>query len=113
MSDDRSPAQLELDFALVARAASRAGVTATDQTTLLHVGDEHAVVLCGPGDKPVSVQQLNLGWARITRDYFHHDPPTAHEIERAIDFAEDEIMRLGKPADVATTLWSTSPALQA
>jgi exopolyphosphatase/pppGpp-phosphohydrolase len=113
MSHDRSPAQLEFDFARVARAASRAGVATTVQTTLLHVGDEHAVVLCGPGDKPVAVLQLNLGWARIARDYFHHDPPTAHEIERAIDFAEDEIMRLGKPADVATTLWSTSPAVQA
>ena len=34
------------------------------------------------------------------------------EIERAIDFAEDEIMRLGGPADVATHLWSMSPALR-
>jgi hypothetical protein len=45
--------------------------------------------------------------------YFHHDPPTSREIERAIDFAEDEIVRLGRPADVTTTLWSTSLALRA
>jgi len=113
MSGDRLAAQLDLDFALVAGAAARAGLAANVHLTLLHVGDEHAVVLSGPGNEPVSMHQLNLGRARITRDYFHHDPPTSHEIERAIDFAEDEIMRLGKPADVATTLWSTSPALQA
>jgi Ppx/GppA phosphatase family len=113
MSHDRSPALLAPHFAVVARAAARAGLPASTLTTLLHVGDEHAVVLSGQGDQPAQVQQLDLGRARIARDYFHHDPPSAHEIERAIDFAEDEIMRLGKPADVATTLWSTSSALQA
>jgi hypothetical protein len=112
VSQDRSPAQLESHFALAARAARRAGFAANAQTTFLHIGEEHAVVLSGAGDKPMSVHQLDLGSTRIVRDYFHHDPPTSLEIERAIDFAEDEIMRLGKPADAAGTLWSTSPALQ-
>ena len=81
--------------------------------TLLHIGDEHAVVLSGHGDKPESAHQLELGAARIAREYFQHDPPTSQEIERAIDFAEDEIMRLGKPADVIASLWSTAPAVRA
>lgn len=107
MSRDRSPEQLSSDFARVARAA------AGRPTTLLHIGSEHVAVLSGPGDEPVLVHPLDLGSARIARDFFHHDPPTPHEIERAIDFTEDEIMRLGKPAGPAGALWSTSPALQA
>ena len=113
MSNDRSPAELESDFAAVARVASGSGSQATALTTLLHIGAEHFDVLCGRGGKPETVRRLALGAARIARDYFHHDPPTSREIERAIDFAEDEIMRLGRPADVTPTLWSTAPALRA
>ena len=113
MSNDRSPTELESDFAAVAYIASGAGSQATTATTLLHIGDEYLVVLSGHGDKPETVRRLDLGTARIARDYFHHDPPTSREIERAIDFAEDEIMRLGMPADVTTTLWSTAPTLRA
>jgi exopolyphosphatase/pppGpp-phosphohydrolase len=113
MSNDRSPAELESDFAAVARVASEGGSQASALTTLLHIGDEHAVVLSAQGDQPETVRRIDLGAARIARDYFHHDPPTSREVERAIDFAEDEIMRLGRPADIATTLWSTSPALRA
>lgn len=113
MANDRTPTELETDFAAVARVASGAGSQATALTTLLHIGDEHLVVLSGQGDKPETVHRLDLGAARIARDYFHHDPPTSREIERAIDFAEDEIMRLGRPVDATTTLWSTAPALRA
>ena len=113
MSNDHSPAELESDFAAVARVAAGGGSQATTATTLLHIGDEHLVVLSGQGDKPETVRRLDLGAVRIARDHFHHDPPTPREIERAIDFAEDEIMRLGRPADVTTTLFSTAPALRA
>jgi Ppx/GppA phosphatase family len=113
MSSDRSPAELESDFAALARVASEGGSRASTLTTLLHIGDERLVVLSGHGDRPETVRQIDLGAARIARDYFHHDPPTSREIERAIDLAEDEIMRLGRPAEITTTLWSTAPALQA
>jgi exopolyphosphatase/pppGpp-phosphohydrolase len=112
MSNDRTPAQLESDYAAFVLVAAGAGPQPSTLTILLHVGDELAVVMSGQGDKPEHVHQLELGTVRIARDYFHHDPPTPQEIERAIDFVEDEIMRLGKPDDAATTLWSTSPALQ-
>jgi exopolyphosphatase/pppGpp-phosphohydrolase len=113
MSNDRSPDELESDLVTVARIAGKVDSQPTAFTTLLHIGDEHLVVLTGHGGMPETVQQLDLGAARIARDYFRHDPPTSQEIERAIDFAEDEIMRLGKAAVATTTLWSTSPALQA
>lgn len=77
MSNDRSPAELESAFAAVARIDARAGSKATAVTTLLHIGDEHIVVLSGQGDKPESVHRLDLGAVRIARDYFQHDPPTS------------------------------------
>jgi exopolyphosphatase/pppGpp-phosphohydrolase len=113
MSSDRSPAELESDFAAAARVVSEGGSRAGALTTLLHIGDEDLVVLSGQGHEPETVRRLDLGAARIARDYFHHDPPTSREIERAIDFAEDELMRLGRPAEVTATLWSTAPALRA
>lgn len=113
MSNDRSPAELASVFVAVARIAAKVDSQSAAFTTLLHIGDEHLVVLTGQGGEPESVQRLDLGAARIARDYFRHDLPSSPEIERAIDFAEDEIMRLGNAAAVATTLWSTSPALQA
>lgn len=113
MSNDRSPAELESDFVAVARMAASINTPPAAFTTLLHIGGEHLVVLTGHGDHPETAQQLDLGAARIASDHFRHDPPTSQEIERAIDFAEDEIMRLGRSAVVAPTLWSSSPALQA
>jgi exopolyphosphatase/pppGpp-phosphohydrolase len=113
MSNDRSLAELESEFASVARLASGGVSKATPGTTLLHIGDEQVVVLSGQGDKPDTVRRLGLGAARIAREIFHHDPPASREIERAIDFAEDEIMQLGRSADVATTLFGTAAALRA
>src|SRR4051794_36882321 len=112
MSNDRTPAELESDFVAVARRAPKVHARPGGSTTLLHIGDQHLVVLTGQGDQPVTVQQLDLGATRIARDHFRHDPPTSQEIERAIDFVEDELMRLGQATDVATTLWSASAALQ-
>jgi len=116
MSSDRSPAELEAVFKAIARTAAIAagtGSPALTPTTLLHMDDEHFVVLSGPGEQPETVHRLDLGAVRIASTFFHHDPPTSLEIERAIDFAEDEIMRLGRPGTVGTPLWSTAPALQA
>ena len=113
MSTDRSPGELGSDFVTVARIAAKVDSQPTASTTLLHIGDEHLVVLTGHGGRPQTAQQLDLVATRIARDHFRHDPPTSQEIERAIDFAEDEIMRLGKAAVDTTTLLSTSPALQA
>lgn len=36
---------------------------------------------------------LALGSAAIAERFFHHDPPTPHEFESAIDAVEDELMQ--------------------
>jgi exopolyphosphatase/pppGpp-phosphohydrolase len=107
MPNDRPPDELESDFAALAGTAVAGGSPATAVTTLLHIGDEHLVVLSGSGATPATVRRIELGAARIARDFLLHGPPTSLEIERAIDFVEDEIMRLGTPADVDTTLWGS------
>lgn len=82
------------------------------RSTWLHFGDEELVVREQTADQPESERRLDVGTARIARDFFRHDPPTAQEIERAIDVAEDAIMQLGRPAGVRTPVLSTSPALR-
>jgi len=80
--------------------------------TWLHMGDEEFVVQGGQHGRPDVEQRLDLGVSRIAREFFRHDPPTAHEIEQAIDFVEDQIMRLGPQQGAGTMLCSASPALQ-
>lgn len=108
---DRSPAELTADFAAVAGLASAEGLHMADRTTLLHIGDEQLVLISGQGQQIETTHHLDLGAARMARDFFRHDPPTAHEIEQAIDFTEDQIMRLG-PRQDAGRLWSLSANLR-
>lgn len=77
------------DLASSARPTARAEANASDLKTL-----------------------LALGTARVARDLFRHDPPTAGEIERAIDLVEDALMRAGMPAAGGGALISSAPALQ-
>jgi phospholipase/carboxylesterase len=82
------------------------------RSTWLHFDDEELVVREQTGDGPDAERRLDLGTARIARDFFRHDPPTGQEIERAIDITEDAIMQLGRPADIRGPLLSSSPALR-
>jgi hypothetical protein len=84
----------------------------TARSTWLHFGDEELTVREQTGDQPDTERRLDVGTARIARDFFRHDPPTAQEIERAIDVVEDAIMQLDHPDGVRTPLLSTSPALR-
>jgi phospholipase/carboxylesterase len=81
-------------------------------STWLQFGDEELVVLERAGDRPDAERRLDLGTARIARDFFRHDPPAAQDIERAIDFIEDALMQLGNPCAMTTTLFSMAEALQ-
>jgi hypothetical protein len=48
------------------------------------------------------------GRAAQSEDLFHHYPPTALEIEQAIDVIEHKLMQLGARASPGVTLWSAS-----
>lgn len=62
-------------------------------------------------DRPARVAAAISAFIRAVRQW--QEACASREIERAIDFAEDEVMRLGRPVDVTATLWSTAPALRA
>lgn len=97
---------------LLRRLVEPARPTPALPAVALHLDDERLVVRSRPHGPDPAEPRLALGTARIARDFFHHDPPTAHELERAIDFVEDQLMRLGPPHDAGRPLWSASPALQ-
>lgn len=78
----------------------------------LHIGDDCLTVGLDPDARHQNAQHLALGPAQIARDFFRHDPPTFDEIERAIDFTEDRIMRLEPPDGAERTLWCRSDRLQ-
>jgi exopolyphosphatase/pppGpp-phosphohydrolase len=78
----------------------------------LHVGTDELVVSRGAGDVARIEHRLDLGTSRIAREFFHHAPPTAREIEHAIDSVEDQIMRLGPQGDAGLPLHSASESLQ-
>lgn len=98
--------------AIARRLAEPAPRASAAPAVWLHIGDEELVVRSGPGMTGEAERHLNLGVSRIARDFFHHDPPTAHEIEQAIDFVEDQIMQLDSRRAADSTLWSESESLQ-
>jgi hypothetical protein len=112
MSNDRPPEALRSDFAVVARMALAGGQQESAPKILLHIGDEQLVVLSGQGERAATEQRLGLGVLSIASELFHHDPPTALEIEQAIDVVEDQLVLLGPRASPGTTLWSMSEALR-
>jgi phospholipase/carboxylesterase len=98
--------------AIARRLAEPAPLGSAAPATWLHIGDEELVVRSGPDGQLDAQRTLDLGASRIARDFFRHDPPTAHEIEQAIDFVEDQIMRLGPRRDAGAALRSSSEILQ-
>lgn len=98
--------------AILRRLEEPAGLVDQAPGLWLHIGAEELVVRCGHGDTDETEQRLELGASRIARDFFHHDPPLAREIEHAIDAVEDQIMRLGPRRDAGMPLCSASEALR-
>ena len=103
---------LEAEFAAVARAMGKDAHAPSDRT-LLTLGDEQLGVLRSGAGGLDAVKWIGIGPAHIAHRYFQHDPPRPQDIERAIDLVEDEIMRLGKPAEDGTTLWVTGLDMRA
>lgn len=102
----RSTAQLERDFAL-ARARASAG----QRTTLLHVGAQHTVMLSGSAERPGPAFTLAVGARRTAAAFFRHELPAPHELERAIDTVEEEVMRARTLAADGAELVATAAGL--
>ncbi|MDD4994147.1 MAG: hypothetical protein PHR83_18155 [Paludibacter sp.] len=70
--------------------------------TLLHIAQDYTVLAYGKGQTtPESMWLLEIGAKLTANNYFRNYPPTAGEVEEAIQLVEDEVMTLSKllPAD--------------
>jgi exopolyphosphatase/pppGpp-phosphohydrolase len=68
------------------------GVAKGAAITVLHIGEEQTAVASGSGVEP-AVITLALGSRRTAIDHFKHAPPTAIEMENAIQAVEGEVAR--------------------
>jgi hypothetical protein len=67
-----------------------------DKQVTLHIGAMHTEVRVGPRDAlPDACARLELaiGSRQIAQQFFRHHPPTALEVENAIQTVEDEVVR--------------------
>ena len=71
----------------------RSNVGCCEAITVLHIGEEQTAVASGIGMEP-AVITLALGSRRTAADHFKHEPPTAIEMENAIQAVEDEVERV-------------------
>lgn len=78
------------------------------QPTRLHLGERHTTLARG-ADASV---ELAIGPQRLAEEFFRHEPPTPHELERAIDAVEDEVMRARSMRAEGGELVTTDPVLR-
>jgi hypothetical protein len=65
--------------------------------TVLHIADEYCFMAQGTNvDKPDNMWIFEIGTEKTAREFFIHHPPTAGEVENAIQVVEDEVMPLHK-----------------
>ena len=77
--------------------------------THLRLDAEHTVLAFDSSDEVV----LSLGVHTIGNGFFRHDPPTALEIEQAIDAIEDAMANIRLPSAERGDLATNEPLLQA
>ncbi|MBT9508572.1 hypothetical protein [Rhodoferax sp.] len=88
-------------------AAIRRNASPATSMVLLHIGDDRTCVAAGMGIEPDQVLVLDIGFRRISSEFFKHNPPTPMEIENAIMVVEDEVTRAQEMALERAPLYST------
>ncbi|MCV9878216.1 hypothetical protein [Brenneria izbisi] len=77
--------------------------------TLLCIGEQQTVVICGNEAQPVDVLALNIGFVKTGETFFKHLPPTPDEMELAIMTVEDEVMSIRHHLLADSLLFSVDP----
>jgi len=77
-----------------AYAGARARVVPDAPLAYVQIGTESTFVLAGRDEVPGLVVELSLGSEKTAREFFAHVPPTGAELEQAIAWVEDELMRV-------------------
>jgi exopolyphosphatase/guanosine-5'-triphosphate,3'-diphosphate pyrophosphatase len=66
-------------------------------------GGSTEVSVCAPGEEPATAS-FAIGSATLQKQFIKEDPPTAHEITRAREYADKQFDRLAFPDDCALAL---------
>ena len=75
--------------------------------TVLHIADEYSFMAQGTNaDTPDNVWLFEIGTEKTAREFLIHNPPTAGEVENAIQVVEDEVMSLHKLLTVDSNLYT-------
>jgi len=80
--------------------------------TVLHIGEEQTAVASGTGVEAATILTLEIGSRKTAADHFKHDPPTALEMENAIQTVEDELARARTIIAGGSTLFATDAAIR-
>jgi exopolyphosphatase/pppGpp-phosphohydrolase len=76
-----------------AYAGARARVARGAPVTYVQIGSESTFLLAGKDEAPALVVELSLGSEKTARQFFARALPTGAELEQAIAWVEDELMR--------------------
>ncbi len=103
-----------LDFATAIRlmySIIRSYVADGVAITALHIGEEQTAVASGSAVEP-AVITLALGSRRTATDHFKHEPPTAIEMENAIQAVEDELAQVRSMIMRGSKLFTADAAIR-
>ena len=67
----------------------------------------------GEGPNPKEVISLPFGIVNLTENFIKHDPPTAEELKRLIEFLDSEISKVVRPVDTLVGLGGTITTIAA
>lgn len=73
----------------------RQKVTENVPIVVLHIAEEYSFIIQGKDAvEPYNMWMFDIGAEKTAREFFKHNPPTAGEVENAIQVVEDEVMPL-------------------
>lgn len=82
----------------------------------LHIGATHTEVRVGPSGvrtDALTTLVLEIGSQRTAQQFFHHQPPTALEVETAIQTVEDEVVRARALVPAGTEIFCADAGVRA
>lgn len=82
------------------------------QRTVLHIGETQTVLTSGSPMTGNTRLVMPLGTIQTGHRHFKHEPPTALEIEHAIEVIEDELFRIRESVANDLTLYTADEAIR-
>ena len=92
--------------------AIRQQIAESGPLTVLHIADEYSFIAQGTeANEPEKVWVFDIGTEKTAREFFLHNPPTAGEVENAIQVVEDEVMPLHKLLAANSNLYTLDTSI--